>query len=74
MEWVVGERLRSASPSSLDSDGAAAGPPPPPLPPGEGLRLVEVGVRCSLEQMLEQGFYHGKGGGGALVCLLSARG
>jgi hypothetical protein len=24
----------------------------------EDLRLVEVGVRCSLEQMLEEGFYH----------------
>lgn len=26
---------------------------------GQGdLELVEVGVRCSLEQMLEEGFYH----------------
>ncbi len=24
----------------------------------DDLRLVEVGVRCSLEQMLEEGFYH----------------
>jgi hypothetical protein len=24
----------------------------------EDLRLVEIGVRCSLEQMLEEGFYH----------------
>ena len=29
------------------------------IPGGQGdLELVEVGVRCSLEQMLEEGFYH----------------
>ena len=29
------------------------------VPGGQGdLELVEVGVRCSLEQMLEEGFYH----------------
>ncbi len=42
--------------------------PPPCCPPqgatklaagaADDLRLVEVGVQCSLEQMLEEGFYH----------------
>jgi len=67
MEWVDGTRLRSAggfggntssAASSFssrkggpaaDADAAAA---------AEDLRLVDIGVRCSLEQMLEEGFYH----------------
>jgi len=62
MEWVDGTRLRSAggfggaSPTSprkggpaADADAASA---------AEDLRLVDIGVRCSLEQMLEEGFYH----------------
>eukprot|EP00798_Chlamydomonas_sp_ICE-L_P014464 gene14464-20478_t len=49
MEWVDGERLRSAS-SEERIDSA--------LGNQDDLDLVEVGVRCSLEQMLEEGFYH----------------
>lgn len=48
MEWVEGERLRSASAGAGDGRGGSA----------EDLALVDVGVRCSLEQMLEEGFYH----------------
>lgn len=46
MEWVEGERLRSGSGGygQLGSE--------------QDLALVDVGVRCSLEQMLEEGFYH----------------
>lgn len=53
MEWVEGERLRSAYSSSSVS-------PPNTISSGseDDLRLVEIGVRCSLEQMLESGFYH----------------
>jgi len=51
MEWLDGTKLRSASsgygPTPADATAAA-----------DNLRLVEVGVRCSLEQMLEEGFYH----------------
>ncbi|KAF6253698.1 ABC1 family-domain-containing protein [Scenedesmus sp. NREL 46B-D3] len=47
MQWIEGERLRSASSQQQR---------PPQV--AEDLRLVEIGVRCSLEQMLEEGFYH----------------
>lgn len=50
MEWVEGERLRTAS--ALDRLSGDR------LGSEEDLHLVEVGVRCSLEQMLEEGFYH----------------
>ncbi len=53
MEWVVGERLRSASdgvPGVQGQQGTRGS--------AEDLALVDVGVRCSLEQMLEEGFYH----------------
>mmetsp|Transcript_17319 Transcript_17319/g.30923 ORF Transcript_17319/g.30923 Transcript_17319/m.30923 type:complete len:842 (-) Transcript_17319:136-2661(-) len=50
MEWVDGSKLRSASDGSKDKLSAEAD--------ADNLRLVEVGVRCSLEQMLEEGFYH----------------
>ncbi len=43
MEWIEGERLNTQRGMSNRSDD---------------IRLVEVGVRCSLEQLLEFGFYH----------------
>ena len=43
MEWVDGERLKS----SAQGGGGR-----------EELQMVEIGVRCSLEQMLEEGYYH----------------
>jgi aarF domain-containing kinase len=47
MEWIDGERLhttmrRNGGSSDVEDD----------------IRLVEIGVRCSLEQLLEFGFYH----------------
>ncbi len=47
MEWVDGQKLRSGATAKRASRGSH-----------EDLRLVDVGVRCSLEQMLEEGFYH----------------
>ena len=44
MEWIDGTRLKS---SSQGGQGAR-----------EELKMVEIGVRCSLEQMLEEGYYH----------------
>jgi aarF domain-containing kinase len=66
MEWVRGERLRSARDAAvdLDSTGGGAGAAGAgaqryaPADAARDLALVEVGVRCSLEQMLEAGFYH----------------
>jgi len=59
MEWIDGERLRTRyttnSSSSAPSEGPVAGWR---RDPAEDLRLVEVGVKCSLEQLLEYGFYH----------------
>eukprot|EP00887_Chlorella_sp_A99_P007885 scaffold20.g7885.t1 len=49
MEWVHGERLRTAFTAASAAAAASS---------SDDLRLVEVGVRCSLEQMLEEGFYH----------------
>lgn len=43
MEWIEGERLHTQRGMSNRTDD---------------IRLVEVGVRCSLEQLLEYGFYH----------------
>ncbi|KAG2443941.1 hypothetical protein HXX76_002280 [Chlamydomonas incerta] len=65
MEWIDGERLRTAGTSAAEraatgapgSSGALAGPALDARR-REDLALVEVGVRCSLEQMLEEGFYH----------------
>ena len=49
MEWVDGVKLRTASSAerSLGTKGT-----------NTDLKLVEIGVRCSLEQMLDEGFYH----------------
>ncbi|PRW57519.1 putative aarF domain-containing kinase chloroplastic [Chlorella sorokiniana] len=63
MEWVDGERLRTAYSAARDATVATIDVPGAPLSGGasssnDDLRLVEVGVRCSLEQMLEEGFYH----------------
>ncbi|GBF89282.1 uncharacterized aarF domain-containing kinase, chloroplastic [Raphidocelis subcapitata] len=65
MEWVDGVRLRSASGQRRDGDGSTAGQTSSAgqaasraAEAAEDLRLVEIGVRCSLEQMLEEGFYH----------------
>lgn len=75
MEWVEGERLRSASsqaPAAAAAVTASAGSGSigaqvamrqqliqqqrsSPEQVAEDLRLVEIGVRCSLEQMLEEG-------------------
>lgn len=65
MEWVNGERLRTASSSGMQG-GAGSGSP-------EDLRLVEVGVRCSLEQMLEEGFYHADPHPGNLLKMADGR-
>lgn len=46
MEWVEGTRLRSGG-TATDGTGNL-----------DDLKLVEIGVRCSLEQMLEEGYYH----------------
>lgn len=46
MEWIEGERLHTKSSTSRDSNT------------NDDIRLVEIGVRCSLEQLLEYGFYH----------------
>ena len=51
MEWIEGERLRTAYSAMSSVDGGGSSSP-------DDLRLVEVGVRCSLEQLLEYGFYH----------------
>ncbi|EFN55778.1 hypothetical protein CHLNCDRAFT_57703 [Chlorella variabilis] len=58
MEWVEGERLRTAYSAARESGGAQPAAGAPPSGTSDDLRLVEVGVRCSLEQMLEEGFYH----------------
>lgn len=72
MEWIEGERLRSASKqapvtspaaATAGSGGNAAAQATlrqqqqrsSPDQVAEDLRLVEIGVRCSLEQMLEEG-------------------
>jgi aarF domain-containing kinase len=77
MEWIEGERLRSASrqaPAAAVAATAAAAASSSssgaqvamrqqliqqqrssPKQVAEDLRLVEIGVRCSLEQMLEEG-------------------
>lgn len=51
MEWVEGTRLRSGG-TATDGTGNL-----------DDLKLVEIGVRCSLEQMLEEvssiAFLHG---------------
>lgn len=51
MEWVEGERLRTAYSAAAAEPGGGAGS-------ADDIRLVEIGVRCSLEQLLEFGFYH----------------
>ncbi|KAI7842632.1 hypothetical protein COHA_003736 [Chlorella ohadii] len=62
MEWVDGERLRTAYSAARDASVATIDVPGAPYggaaSSSDDLRLVEVGVRCSLEQMLEEGFYH----------------
>ncbi|MEW5305728.1 MAG: hypothetical protein WDW36_008247 [Sanguina aurantia] len=68
MEWVEGERLRTASAAfneggsgaavSAAGSGGAGGASALSPQALEDLRLVEVGVRCSLEQILEEGVYH----------------
>ncbi|GMH40522.1 hypothetical protein BSKO_08426 [Bryopsis sp. KO-2023] len=49
MEWVDGEKLRSGTRATEDISRTGS---------LDDLRLVSVGVTCSLEQMLEEGFYH----------------
>ena len=66
MQWIEGERLRSASSQAPGAAGlAGAGSSSSSVLAkadaarvAEDLRLVEIGVRCSLDQMLEDGFYH----------------
>ncbi|PSC70755.1 putative aarF domain-containing kinase chloroplastic [Micractinium conductrix] len=63
MEWVDGERLRTAYSAASEASGSGGTSSKRSGSGGTGersddLRLVEVGVRCSLEQMLEEGFYH----------------
>ncbi|KAK9810297.1 hypothetical protein WJX72_008275 [[Myrmecia] bisecta] len=61
MEWVEGVRLRSAT------QGYSAGMRL------DDLKLVEVGVRCSLEQMLEEGYYHSDPHPGNLLRMADGR-
>ena len=56
MHWVDGVRLRSAGDVVGVGEGGARAPPS--LDGAADLALVDVGVRCSLEQMLESGFFH----------------
>lgn len=56
MEWIDGERLRTAY--SAVSEGSLRGKQGARGSSADDLHLVEVGVRCSLEQLLEYGFYH----------------
>jgi hypothetical protein len=88
MQWIEGERLRSASQvvaaaaaaataggGSSSRGGSGQGPLQQQQASSsssgntqkvaDDLRLVEIGVRCSLEQMLEEGYFHA-GGFGAL--------
>ena len=53
MEWIDGVRLLT---KGTNADTNADTPPGADL--SDEVRLVEVGVRCSLEQLLEYGFYH----------------
>ncbi len=50
MEWVNGQRLRSRAEAAAEAGRGSLN--------REDLALIDVGVRCSLEQMLEEGFYH----------------
>jgi aarF domain-containing kinase len=56
MEWVEGQRLRTAYSAVTVPDSSSLGNVS--IGSVDDLRLVEVGVRCSLEQLLEYGFYH----------------
>ena len=49
MEWVNGQRLRSRAEALGEGKGFRN---------TDDLKLIDIGVRCSLEQMLEEGFYH----------------
>ena len=49
MEWVNGQRLRSRAEALGEGKG---------FKNIDDLKLIDIGVRCSLEQMLEEGFYH----------------
>ena len=49
MEWINGKKLRTAYSAMSSMDGESS---------PDDLRLVEIGVRCSLEQLLEHGYYH----------------
>ena len=50
MEWVDGFRLRSRAEAAAERGSGTLN--------REDLALIDIGVRCSLEQMLEEGFYH----------------
>ena len=67
MEWIDGEKPRRGSAGSAfeapvaTSTALATVPPAAPrrtAGSAQDIALVEVGVRCSLEQMLQEGFYH----------------
>lgn len=74
MEWIEGERLRSAYAAASDKrreDSASSSSTTTAAAANNGiysgytqeaaledLKMVEIGVVCSLEQMLEVGFYH----------------
>ncbi len=65
LEWIEGSRLRSAGDAGTAPGRRGA---PRAASPGSSssnssssvsdLDLVDVGVRCSLEQMMECGFFH----------------
>jgi tRNA A-37 threonylcarbamoyl transferase component Bud32 len=69
MEWINGVKPRTGSASTATLPGSGRQSEKPDKAKGGNashrssgsaadLALVEVGVRCSLEQMLQEGFYH----------------
>jgi aarF domain-containing kinase len=84
MEWVDGVKPRTGSTNTpppprtskhkteLPRQKADAAPPRPGGTEAD-LALVEVGVRCSLEQMLQEGFYHADPHAGNLLRMHDGR-
>ncbi|CAL8466667.1 g6203 [Coccomyxa elongata] len=64
MEWVEGRRLRRAGKNGEGPSAAEL---------QEDLKLVEIGVQCSLEQILEVGFHHADPHPGNLLRLEGGR-
>ena len=62
MEWVDGRKLTGLEKGQSDQ-----------MHRDEQIRLVEIGVKCSLEQMLSMGFYHADPHPGNLLRLTDGR-